>query len=318
MAPRTYLRSRDGTEIALLEQAEAHLPDWWEDATPVRCLAADGRTELFGLLFRPPGFDPSTRYPIVDLIYGGPQMATVPHAHFAVGALQGQRYLDAVHLSTIGVFVLMLDGRGTANRERDFRTTSHGAAHTASHLDDHIAAIRQISRDTPQIDTDRIGITGFSAGGFVAAHAALRFGDLFKVAVAGGGNYDQAAFWHSWGERYHGLFDPQLYAEQAVKTYAAGMTGRLLLVHGMLDEGCHPAGLFQLIEALIEAGKDPDLVLLPRGGHDWTGYGARRRWDYLARHLAGGEPCETSPFERAIDQLNRRVEFNASPPRKAS
>jgi len=316
--PRTYLRARDGRQVALLEQAEADMPAGWQEPEPVQCKAADGRTDLFGLLFKPLGFDATQRYPLIDLIYGGPQLATVPHAHFSVGILQGQRYLDAVHLSALGAYVLMLDGRGTSNRERDFRTASHGAAQDASHLEDHVAAICDLALARPQIDMDRIGITGFSAGGYMAAHAALRFGDVFKVAVAGGGNYDQAVFWHSWGERYHGPFEQEHYARQAAKTYAAGMTGRLMLVHGMLDEGCHPAGLFQLVEALIEAGKDPDLVLLPRGGHEWTGYGARRRWDYFARHLIGGEPDCSQPFEREIDRIGRRVKYNEVPPGERS
>lgn len=312
--PVTYLRKRDGSEIALLERAAANLPAGWQDPEPVRCKAADGTTDTFGLLFKPLGYDPEGHYPIVDFIYGGPQLSNVPHSHFACGTIDGQRYLDAAHLAAIGAFVLILDGRGTANRERSFRTASHRAAHTASDLEDHIAALTQLAGSRPQIDLGRVGITGFSAGGYMTAHAALRFGDFFKVAVAGGGNYDQALFWHSWGERYHGAFEPDHYAAQAAKTYASGMTGRLLLIHGLMDEGCHPAGLFQLVQALIEAGKDPDLVLLPRGTHDWTGYGARRRWDYLARHLMNGEPVVSLPFEREIDRIVCRAAHNAEPP----
>jgi len=312
--PITYLRRRDGTEVSVLETATFDAPPNWHPPEPIQCKAADGITEVFGLLFKPLGYDPEVRYPVIDYIYGGPQVSNVPHASFAAGGLDSMSYVEGMHLSALGAFVLILDGRGTANREQAFRTASYRAAHTASNLEDHVAAIRHLSSAYPQMDLDRVGITGFSGGGYMTAHAALRFGDFFKVAVAGGGNYDQAMFWHSWGERYHGAFEAAHYATQAAKTYAAGMSGKLMLVHGMMDDGCHPAALFQLVQALIEANKDPELVLLPRAGHDWTGYGMRRRWDYLATNLIGQKPPLSEAFKRPIDNLLARAAANASEP----
>jgi dipeptidyl-peptidase 4 len=313
--PRTYLRDRDGGEIALLETATANLPDSWIWPEPLRCKAADGVTDTYGVLFKPHGYDPSGSYPIIDYIYGGPQVSNAPQSSFAAGGMSAIAYLEGAHLAALGAYVLILDGRGTADRERAFREASYGAAHTASNLEDHIAAIRQLAKTRPQMDLDRAGITGFSGGGYMTAVAALRFGDFFKVAVAGGGNYDQALFWHCWGERYHGPYEPQHYAAQAAKTYAAGLTGKLLLVHGLMDEGCHPAGLFQLVQALVEQNKDPDLVILPRAGHDWTGYGVRRRADYFVTHLFGSTPPAAQPFTRPFDLILKKVEANAQPPK---
>lgn len=315
--PRTWLRDRSGKEITLLETGQGHAPQGWQDPEPVECVAADGVTRTYGLLFKPFGYVPGHSYPLIDLIYGGPQINHVPHASYADGAMPNT-YLDAAHLSCLGAWVLILDGRGTAGREQPFRTASYRAAHMVSNLEDHVAAIRQLAEETGEIDLDRIGITGFSGGGYMAAHAALRFGDFFKVAVAGGGNYDQALFWHSWGERYHGSFDAAHYAEQAARTYAAGLTGKLLLVHGLMDHGCHPAGLFQLVQSLIEADKDVDLVLLPRGGHDWTAYGLRRRWDYFVTHLFGETPPAHASFDRPVDRLFARVAANAIAPAKTA
>jgi dipeptidyl aminopeptidase/acylaminoacyl peptidase len=316
--PMTVLRDRDGGEIAVLETATSDLPTGWSAPEPVRCKAADGETDTFGLLFKPLGYDPSQRYPVIDCIYGGPQVSNVPRGNFADGDMMGATtYLDAMHLSSLGAFVLILDGRGTAQREQAFRTASYRAAHTASNLEDHIAALRQLAEARPQMDLDRVGITGFSGGGYMTAHAALRFGGVFKVAVAGGGNYDQALFWHSWGERYHGAYEAEHYAAQAAKTYAAGLTGKLLLVHGLLDEGCHPAALFQLVQALIEANKDPDLVILPRAGHEWTGYGMRRRWEYLATHLIGEAPPPGLPFKSQYEEIIAKAAANASAPQQA-
>lgn len=314
--PKTVLRGRDGREIALLETASDDLPEGWLDPEPVECLAADGVTRTYGLLFKPFGHAPGTRYPLIDLIYGGPQVSNVPQSSFADGGIGAHTYIDAVHLASLGAYVFVLDGRGTANREQPFRASSYRAAHTASNLEDHVAAIRQLAERNAEIDLDRVGITGFSGGGYMTAHAALRFGDFFKVAVGGGGNYDQAMFWHSWGERYHGGYEADHYAAQAAKTYAAGMTGKLLLVHGLMDHGCHPAAFFQLVQALIEADKDPDLVILPRAGHDWTGYGQRRRWDYFVTHLLGQTPPAQKSFERPHDRLVARFAANAAPPKR--
>jgi len=312
--PKTYLRRRDGSEVIVLESATGALPPGWSDPEPVRCKAADGVTDVYGLLFKPLGFDPGGHYPLIDYIYGGPQVSNVPTGSFASAGISAGAYLEGLHLSAIGAFVLILDGRGTANREQTFRLASHRAAHTASNLEDHVAAIHALAEQHPQIDLERVGITGFSGGGYMTAHAALRFGDVFKVAVAGGGNYDQALFWHTWGERYHGPFEAGHYATQAAKTYAGGLKGKLMLVHGLMDEGCHPAALFQLVQALIDANKDHELVLLPTTGHDWTGYGMRRRWDYLLTHLTGEAPPVSEAFIRGPDKLFERVKANATRP----
>lgn len=312
--PKTWLRSRDGKEIALLETGTGTLPEGWQFPEPVECVAADGVTTTHGLLFKPFGYEAGKTYPLIDQIYGGPQVNNVPHSSFADGSLGSGTYLDAMHLSSLGAWVLVLDGRGTANREQAFRTASYRAAHTASNLEDHVAAIHQLAERTGEIDLDRVGITGFSGGGYMTAHAALRFGDVFKVSVAGGGNYDQALFWHSWGERYHGPYDPDHYATQAVKTYADGLTGKLLVVHGLLDFGCHPAPLFQFVQSLIEADKNVDLVILPRAGHDWTAYGMRRRWEYFVTHLFGETPPVRKSFDRPMDAAIARYAANAAVP----
>ena len=312
--PTSYLRRRNGEQIAVLERSTFDAPPQWQAPEAVRCKGADGVTEVFGLLFKPVGYDPQARYPVIDYIYGGPQIANVPQASFAAGGLDSMAYLEGMHLSALGAFVMILDGRGTANREQAFRTTSHRAVHMASNLEDHVDAIRQLALVHSQIDLDRVGITGFSGGGYMTVHAALRFGDFFKVAVAGGGNYDQQLFWHTWGERYHGAFEAEHYATQAAKTYAAGMTGKLMLAHGLMDTGCHPAALFQLVQALIDEDKDPELVLLPRAGHEWTGYGLRRRWDYLAEHLLGTPEQHSPRFEQPHDKVIARMVANAVKP----
>lgn len=311
--PRSVLRHRDGREIMLLEAAEeAHLPEGWQWPEPVVVKADDGVTDVYGLLFKPADFDPESSYPLIDYVYGGPQTSFVPKSIFADPVGTGT-CLELAGFAEMGAFALALDGRGTAFRERAFREASYGAIHTASNIEDHIAAIRQIAARIPSIDLDRVGMTGFSGGGYMTVMAALRHGDIFKVAVAGGGNYDQSLFWHGWGERYHGRFSEDHYAIQAARTYADGLTGKLMLVHGLMDTGCHPSALFQLVQALIEANKDVDLVILPRAMHEFPGYAIRRRLDYFVEHLFGETPPEPVRMRAAADDLLALLASNAGP-----
>jgi dienelactone hydrolase len=311
--PRTVLRRRSGEMIAAIDEGEdAGLPMEWTWPEPVKLKATDGQTDLFGILFKPPGFALGDTYPLIDYIYGGPQVSHTPKTVFADGGFSTSAFLEAAHLAALGAYVLVIDGRGTAYREKSFREASYGAVQTASNLEDHVASIEQLAANGHSIDLDRVGICGFSGGGYMTAIAALRFGQMFKVAVAAGGNYDQALFWHSWGERYHGPYSEEHYSAQAAKTYADGLTGKLMLIHGLLDSGCHPAGLFQLVQALIEANKDFDLVVLPRAAHDITGYGARRRLDYFVRHLFGEVPPASPSLQTGVSGMIERLTANAA------
>jgi dipeptidyl-peptidase 4 len=288
MPAKTVLRDREGRLIAALEAGDAsRVPRFWRWPQPVSLTAADGKTEINGLVFKPSDFDPAKKYPVIDYIYGGPQIAYVPTS-FARGA-----YLEAASLAELGFVTVMIDGRGTAQRSRAFHTASYGKVETASNLEDHIAGIRRLSAADPAIDGSRVGIVGFSAGGYMAASAMLRYPDFFKVGIAAGGNHDQRLFWSTWGERYEGYPVGENYQQQANVTYAGNLKGKLLLVHGLRDIGVHPAAVFQLEQALIDRNKDFDLLLFPRSHHDIPGYGTRRTWDYFVTNLAG----ETTPHE---------------------
>jgi len=285
---KTALRDRDGKLIATVEAGDAsRVPPFWRWPQTVSLTAADGKTQINGLVFKPSDFDAAGKYPIIDYIYGGPQVAYVPTA-FAQGA-----YLEAASLAELGFVTVMIDGRGTAQRSRAFHTASYGRVETASNLDDHIAGIRQLAAADAAIDASRVGIIGFSAGGYMAASAMLRYSDFFKVGVAASGNHDQRLFWNTWGERYEGYPVGDYYKQQANVTYAANLKGKLLLVHGLLDVGVHPAAMFQLEQALIDHNEDFDLLLFPRSHHDIPGYGTRRVWDYFVTNLAG----ERAPHE---------------------
>ncbi len=280
----TYIKRRDGTNVApVIEATLSGMPEGFTLPEPVQLTAADGETRIEGLVFRPSDFSPDKTYPIIDHIYGGPQIAHIPTT-FTGPAMVAQA------VSELGFIVVIIDGRGTTGRSKAFHETSRGAAERASDLRDHVAGIRQLAERYPYIDGDRVGIFGFSGGGYMTARAMLDFGDVFDVGVSGAGNHDQRLFWHGWGERYQGLVDGDNYLAQANLSAAGGLQGKLLFIHGMLDIGVHPGGLFQLTQALMDANKDFDMLLLPRAGHVLPGYGLVKQWDYFVEHLAGKTP----------------------------
>jgi len=298
----SFLRNREGKEVLTIAQSDtSQLPKdiiWPE---PFRVLAADGKTSISGALYRPSNFTPEGKYPIIDYIYGGPQVSNVPES------FSNSNTQIAQALAELGFMVVIIDGRGTAERNRKFHEASYGAAETASNLEDQISGIKQMAERYPYMDTTRVGIYGFSGGGYMTASAMLRFPEFFKVGVAGSGNHDQRLFWHTWGERYQALLDGDNYLPQANLTYAKNLKGKLLFIHGLLDFGVHPGGLFQLTQALMNENKDFDLVILPQAGHELPGYALRHMWDYFVVNLAKQQPPKDFRVKGANDFMKETM-----------
>jgi len=298
----SFLRNREGKEVLIIEKSDtSQMPNYLIWPEPFRVLAADGKTSLSGALYRPSNFSPNTKYPIINYIYGGPQVSNVPES------FSNQNTSITQALAELGFIVVTIDGRGTAERNRKFHETSYGAAETASNLEDQISGIKQLAEKYQYMDTTRVGIYGFSGGGYMTANAMLRFPDFFKVGVAAAGNHDQRLFWHTWGERYQGLMDRDNYLPQANLTYAKNLKGKLLFIHGLLDFGVHPGGLFQLTQALINENKDFDLVILPQAGHELPGYAMRHMWDYFVVNLAKQQPPKDFKVKSASDYMKETM-----------
>ncbi len=298
----TYLRDRNGKEVLIIEKEDnSRLPKDIRRPEPFKTIAADGKTVISGTLFRPTNFSAQKDYPIIDFIYGGPQVSMVPNTFSEGNALTAQAVAE------LGFMVVTIDGRGTAERNRAFHEASYGAAETASNLEDHIAGIKQMAMKYPYMDTTRVGIFGFSGGGYMTASAMLRYPEFFKVGVSGAGNHDQRLFWHSWGERYQGLMEGDNYLSQANLTYVKNLKGKLLFFHGLLDFGVHPGGLFQLTQALINENKDFDQIILPQAGHQLPGYALRRMWDYFVVNLKNETPPKDFKVKSASDLMAEKM-----------
>jgi len=164
----------------------------------------------------------------------------------------------------------------------------------AGHLEDHIVGLHQLAVRYPYMDLSRVGITGHSGGGFASTRAILMYPDFYKVAVSLAGNHDQRGYLLVWGPTYQGLCSDPEYARIANAQLAANLQGKLLLMHGELDDNVHPALTMQLVDALIRANKDFECLLLPGEDHmlgaGTLPYVHRKTWDFFVRHLMGVEP----------------------------
>ncbi|MEJ8544403.1 S9 family peptidase [Brevibacillus borstelensis] len=294
LPPVTVLRAVDGRLIRELERADVRMLLSMGYQFPERFAvkARDGETDLHGVFVRPFPFDPSSKYPVVDYIYGGPQTINTPKA-FALDP-DGKRdpLGGAQSLAQLGFVVVIVDGMGTPYRSKAFHNISNGKLEEAGGLRDHVAAIRQLAQRFPFMDLNRAGIWGASGGGYASTRALLAYPHVYKVAVSACGNHDQRLYLAAWAERYQGLYDPDLYQEQDNAGLASNLEGKLLLVTGDLDENVHPAQTLRMADSLIKADKDFDLLILPNRHHSLSTdrYFLRRKWDYFIRNLLGTEP----------------------------
>ena len=285
--PVTRLRSMDGRTTLELERAtiSALHAAGWRAPERVKLLAEDGKTDIYGNLYYPARFDPSKKYPVIEEIYPGPQQNQAITYFTASG-------ISAQPLTQLGFAVLQVDGRGTPFRSKAFHDYSYGRLETGGGLEDHVAALHQLAARYPWFDTSRVGIFGHSGGGFASTRAMLLYPNVYKVAVSSAGNHDQRGYLALWGETYQGMPQGNNYLAQANPLLAANLKGKLLLMTGDLDDNVHPMLTMRMADALIQANKDFDLMIVPNTNHGSAGslYFQRRRWDYFVKNLMGIEP----------------------------
>ena len=285
------LVDRNGIKVLVVEEANlSGLPDDWQWPEPVKLLAADGKTDIYGLVYRPSNFSPNLSYPVISHVFNNAEMPFVSKGSFNNGVIAGYGYYDAAALAQLGFIVVQVDGRGTPCRSKSFYTESYGKAQCASNIDDHVAAIKQLSKQYPYIDTNRAGITAHFAGGTGAVFGLLQYPEFYKVGV-NSSLLDQRFVSASMsGDKYNGL-NHQALGNELPEECAQNLRGKLLLIHGLLNWCCAASGTFRLVEALQKANKDFDMLVLPNHGHEMSNnYLTRRTWDYLVENLLKIQP----------------------------
>ena len=279
-------RSSDGRLVAELARADvsALRETGWQPPEPFAAKGRDGETDIHGVLYRPTTFDPAGKYPVVEAIYAG------PHGHHAPKAFADFR--DPQALAELGFIVVQIDGMGTNWRSKAFHDVCWKDLGDAG-FPDRIAWLRAAARRYPYMDLERVGIYGGSAGGQNAVRALIDHHEVYKVAVADCGCHDNRMDKIWWNEAWMGWpVDKEAYDRSSNVVQAHRLKGHLLLTVGEMDRNVDPASTLQLVDALIKADKDFDLIVFPGKGHGAGGsaYGKRRMYDFFVRHLHGAEP----------------------------
>ncbi|MEX0907559.1 MAG: DPP IV N-terminal domain-containing protein [Gemmatimonadota bacterium] len=320
LAPKAVVRDAGGEVVLELEEMDlTRLAEMgWRMPETFVVKAADGFTDIYGNMWKPFDFDPNRKYPIIANVYPGPQTESVSTSFSANPSVQ--------RLAQLGFIVIQIGNRGgSPRRSNAYQAFSYQNLRDYG-LADKKAGIEQLAARHSFIDIERVGLYGHSGGGFMTGAAMLvpPYNDFFKVGVASSGNHDNNVYGDYWAEQNHGLREVRVRRDSIVASnggangngngngngsageaqyetrfeidvpanheLAENLKGKLLLVHGDMDNNVHPAGTIRLVEALIKANKRFDLMIMPGKAHgfgDMQEYFQNMMFEYFAEHLLG-------------------------------
>ena len=285
-APVTVLRdASNGTLLDTIEVADISrlLASGWQAPEVFVAKGRDGKTDMWGIIQRPTNFDPSRRYPIIEYIYSGPGSAYTPKSFAPYN-------WNMTPLAELGFIVVQLDAMGTSWRGKQFEEVCYKNLKDAG-LPDRQLWIQAAARRYPYMDADNVGIFGASAGGQESTTAVLLHGDFYKAAYSSCGCHDNRMDKIWWNEQWMGYPVDSSYVESSNVYHASKLKRPLMLVVGEMDDNVDPASTYQLVDALVKAGKDFELVVLPGTNHTMgERYGEHKRFDFFVRHLLHKNP----------------------------
>ena len=306
-APKADLYSTDGRKVMELESVnlEPLFAVGYQYPEPFVVKAADGITDLHGVMYKPYDFDPNKKYPIIEYVYPGPQTEAVEQSWY-------HPLVRTDRLAQMGFIVITVGNRGGhPDRSKWYHNYGYGNLRDYG-LKDKVVAAQQLAARHSFIDIERVGIHGHSGGGFMSTAAILMYPDFFDVAVSCAGNHDNNIYNRWWSEKHHGIMEKEVdgeivfeYQISANHEIASRLKGKLLLVHGDIDENVHPGCTLRVVDALIRANKRFDMLLLPGQRHgfgDMNEYFFWRMADYFSEHLLGEKQTSTD-----IPQLNNDI-----------
>jgi len=298
--PVSVLRNGKGEKIMDLETADISelKAENWQEPIEFSVKARDEKTDLYGIMCLPSHYDERKKYPVLNYIYPGPQSGSIGNYGFRAV------WRDFQAVAELGFVVVAVDAMGTPMRSKSFHDAYYGNMGDNG-LPDNITAIKQLSKKYKGMDIERVGIWGHSGGGFASTRAVFAYPEFYDVAVSGAGNHDNRNYEADWGEKWQGLLiDGSIegkadgttnYDNQANQLIAKDLQGKLLITHGSMDNNVPPSNTMLVVEALIAANKDFDMILFPNKRHgygDMTKYMTRKRWDYFVTHLLNAKPAK--------------------------
>jgi dipeptidyl aminopeptidase/acylaminoacyl peptidase len=308
--PVSSLHSADGKKIMDLETADLRnlMATGYKFPETFKIKADDGITDLYGVMYKPYDFDSTKKYPIIEYVYPGPQTESVNKAFS-----KGMDRID--RLAQLGFVVVTIGNRGGHYaRSKWYHNYGYGNLRDYG-LADKKATVEQLADRFSFIDRNKAGIHGHSGGGFMSTAAILVYPDIFKVAVSNAGNHDNSVYNRWWSEKHHGVKENISEKSDTSFSYmidknqdlAKNLKGKLLLIHGEIDNNVHPANTLRVVNALIKANKRFDMLILPTQRHgfgDMNEYWFWRTADYFSKYLLG----DNTERSVDIDELNKDVE----------
>ncbi len=300
----TELRDQNGHCVLTLETADIDgLPSKWRWPERVTLKADDGQTDIYGLVFHPSDFDPNKSYPVLDFDTVTPFYTGYPTGAFHTGGDPSGNcwYTTAAAMSELGFIVTLIMGRGTPCRSKTFHDFGYESFMEGGGIIDHVAGIKQLGELYPYMDLSRIGMMKPDSPSNGSIFALLNHPDFYKVGVT----------FSAWdprlvkqGEIYHGFLDESDCQRLIWRDAAKNLRGKLLLITGMLDHFFHSSMTFQLVDVLVKANKDFDLIIQPNGGHGFRVKNAHRRaWDYLLLNLQGRQLPKDVELQMSIEKM---------------
>jgi dipeptidyl aminopeptidase/acylaminoacyl peptidase len=298
-AEQSYVRSTENGQSFAVETMDISKLEQtgWQAPTPFIVKDRNGHHDIHGLMYKPSNFDANKSYPVVNYLYPGPQVGSIRGRHFREARGDNQA------IAELGFIVIEIDALGTPGRSKSFHEFYYGNMGDSG-IPDQVAAIKQLAKRYSWIDDSNVGIWGHSGGGFASTRALLLYPDFYRVAVSQAGNHDNRNYADEWGEKFHGLateneMGESNYDSQANQLIAKNLKGKLLIAHGTTDTNVHPNNTLEVVNALIEANKDFDMIMLPNRGHGFARepFMMRKRWDYFVEHLMGAKPPKEFTFE---------------------
>lgn len=241
--------------------------------------AADGETDLYYRLIKPVNFDPNKKYPAIIYVYGG------PHAQM----IHNTRFYDArgwdLYMAQQGYVMLTVDNRGSDNRGIKFENCTFRHLGTEE-MKDQVQGAKFL-QSLPYVDADKIGVHGWSFGGFMTTNLMLTYPDIFKVGVAGGPVIDWQFYEVMYGERYMDTpqANPEGYKESNLRLKAGNLKGRLEVIIGGMDPTCVPQHSISFLRACIDAGTHPDFFIYPEDGHNMMGRDRVHLHEHITRYF---------------------------------
>ncbi|WP_065217834.1 MULTISPECIES: S9 family peptidase [Butyricimonas] len=316
LEPRSVLRDLEGNLIVELARADLSTlyATGWKMPEPFTVKAADGKTDLYGVMWKPYDFDSTRRYPIISYVYPGPQTEELALEFF------GDVNMKNAALAQVGFIVVGFGHRGGSPvRDAKYHTYGYGNLRDYA-LEDDKCGLEQLIERYPFIDGSRVGIYGHSGGGFMSTAAICTYPDFYKAAVASSGNHDNRIYNRRFVETHHGINEVRKEVRRRVKSasgkdslvmenktvfelnvpvnadLAGNLKGHLMLVTGSADDNVHPAHTYRMAAALLKAGKNFELVVLPGAEHNYFGdqwtYYERKMWFHFGKYLLGDYSSE--------------------------